>query len=130
MTSLRTLILLATLTLAHTLLLPLSAQETERVQTTDTITTEIHTPETDTLTIDTTRLLAIPGKIIKEKRYTFSRFDKIPGRVYPENELASQLIGYMGSTGNSTGPHVHFEVWRGSNPYTPGAYNINPWSIY
>ena len=69
MTSLRTLILLATLTLAHTLLLPLSAQETERVQTTDTITTEIHTPETDTLTIDTTRLLAIPGKIIKEKRY-------------------------------------------------------------
>lgn len=69
MTSPRTLILLATLTLAHTLLLPLSAQEKERVQTTDTITTEIHTPETDTLTIDTTRLLAIPGKIIKEKRY-------------------------------------------------------------
>lgn len=82
MTSLRTLTLLATLTLAHTLLLPLSAQETERVQTTDTITTEIHTPETDTLTIDTTRLLAIPGKIIKEKRYgrDLSKFKPDPIR--------------------------------------------------
>lgn len=30
---------------------------------------------------------------------SFSRFDKIPGRVYPENDLASQLIGYMGDDG-------------------------------
>ena len=28
------------------------------------------------------------------------RFDRIPGRVYPENTLASQLIGYMGNDGN------------------------------
>ncbi len=27
------------------------------------------------------------------------RFDKIPGRIYPENELAAQLIGYMGDDG-------------------------------
>jgi len=27
------------------------------------------------------------------------RFDRIPGRVYPENDLASQLIGYMGDDG-------------------------------
>ncbi|MBQ7158049.1 MAG: transpeptidase family protein [Treponema sp.] len=27
------------------------------------------------------------------------RFDRIPGRVYPENTLASQLIGYMGNDG-------------------------------
>ncbi len=30
---------------------------------------------------------------------SFSRFDRIPGRVYPENDLASQLIGYMGDDG-------------------------------
>lgn len=27
------------------------------------------------------------------------RFDKKPGRIYPENEVASQLIGYMGDDG-------------------------------
>ncbi len=27
------------------------------------------------------------------------RFDRIPGRIYPENNLASQVVGYMGNEG-------------------------------
>ncbi|MCH5290969.1 MAG: transpeptidase family protein [Treponema sp.] len=38
-------------------------------------------------------------KIVDEKNYAGVQFDRIPGRVYPENDLASQLIGYMGDDG-------------------------------
>jgi murein DD-endopeptidase MepM/ murein hydrolase activator NlpD len=41
-----------------------------------------------------------------------------------QNVRRGQVIGYMGNTGNSTGTHLHFEVWQGGDwsPVNPRAF--------
>jgi murein DD-endopeptidase MepM/ murein hydrolase activator NlpD len=45
-----------------------------------------------------------------------SRFAVRPG----ERVSRGEVIGYVGSTGMSTGPHLHYELWRNGVPVNPG----------
>jgi murein DD-endopeptidase MepM/ murein hydrolase activator NlpD len=38
------------------------------------------------------------------------------------NTLYAQLVGLSGSSGNSTGPHLHYEIWRDGQPLDPRPY--------
>ena len=44
--------------------------------------------------------------------------------------LKGQQIGGMGTTGRSTGTHLHLSVWVGGYPYSSGAEIINPLDLY
>jgi len=49
-------------------------------------------------------------------RYAHARLLYVISGQYIE---AGQFIGQVGSTGRSTGPHLHFEVWRNGEPIDP-----------
>ena len=44
-----------------------------------------------------------------------SRYAVSPG----QRVRRGQIIGYVGSTGFSTGPHLHYELYRGGRPINP-----------
>jgi murein DD-endopeptidase MepM/ murein hydrolase activator NlpD len=32
------------------------------------------------------------------------------------------ILSYVGSTGNSTGPHLHYEIWKEGKSLDPSSY--------
>ena len=53
-----------------------------------------------------------------------SRYVKVGDHV-----KMGDTIGDMGSSGNTTGTHLHFEIWTGK-PYASGSQNYNPLLFY
>jgi len=63
--------------------------------------------------------------VIVEHRYGFRTLyaHLSKATVQPGEPVRSgQVIGYVGSTGRSMGPHLHYEVWRGSEKENPIKY--------
>ncbi len=59
-------------------------------------------------------------------RTMYAHLSKI--RVKPGQWVRSgDIVGYVGSTGRSTGPHVHYEVWRYSKRENPLKYMYVRW---
>jgi murein DD-endopeptidase MepM/ murein hydrolase activator NlpD len=53
--------------------------------------------------------------------YTTGYFHLLSRRKVRAGQVVrrGQVIGFMGSTGNSTGPHLHWEVYRNERPVNP-----------
>lgn len=49
-----------------------------------------------------------------------------PGLRKGSRVKQGDVIGYVGSTGVSTGPHLHYEVWRGRNLVNPLGLKSSP----
>lgn len=53
---------------------------------------------------------------------TFYAHNKMVGVRTGQRVKRGDIIGYIGSTGNSTGPHVHYEVWLNGRAVNPDTY--------
>ena len=58
------------------------------------------------------------GDGIETKYAHLSGYDVLVG----DYVYAGDVVGYVGQSGNVTGPHLHFEVLRNGNPVNPRNY--------
>jgi len=63
--------------------------------------------------------------VVIEHGFGFSTFyahNKMVAVRIGQKIRRGEVLGYIGSTGNSTGPHVHYEVWQAGSPANPNKY--------
>lgn len=53
---------------------------------------------------------------------TFYAHNKMTTVKVGQRVKRGDIISYVGSTGNSTGPHLHYEVWRNGGPVNPKSF--------
>ncbi len=58
-----------------------------------------------------------------------TRYGHLSGFAVREGQTVQrgQVIGYVGMSGRSTGPHLHYEVWIHNNPVNPYSYLKSTW---
>jgi len=63
--------------------------------------------------------------VVLEHGFGFSTFyahNKMNTVKVGQKVNRGDVIGYIGSTGNATGPHVHYEVWKDGKSVNPNTY--------
>jgi murein DD-endopeptidase MepM/ murein hydrolase activator NlpD len=63
--------------------------------------------------------------VVLEHGFGFSTFyahNRINAVKVGQKVKRGDVIGYVGSTGSSTGPHVHYEIWKNGNPVNPNNF--------
>jgi murein DD-endopeptidase MepM/ murein hydrolase activator NlpD len=50
---------------------------------------------------------------------TFYAHNKINAVKVSQRVRKGDIVAYVGSTGNTTGPHLHYEVWKNDSPVNP-----------
>ena len=89
----------------------------------------------DGYVVEATSLINSSGNYYSYGNYIFiahynglyTLYAHLSSMVVSEGDTVTQgqVIGYVGSTGNSTGPHLHFEVRTGSGSYSERVNPIN-----
>lgn len=58
----------------------------------------------------------------------YNHMSKIESLTVGQTVEKGQIIGYVGMTGQATGPHLHFAVWYGGPPFV--GVRVNPWTLF
>lgn len=58
----------------------------------------------------------------------YNHMSRIESLAVGQNVEKGQVIGYVGMTGQATGPHLHFAAWYGGAPFI--GVRVNPWTLF